>query len=351
MQSGIAPVTTPTGRLPFAAEQAPSGTLASLHAPLRAGERVELRAVHGATGEVQRAWFGSYDTLELQAREWTRHGYNVWYGINPRAGRSAGDLSCTRAESLPADIDAKLWDGDLAAARAALDSFGLDFGIVIASGGGFQPRLVLSDPLDLRDERQAMCYRALTTRLGRAICGADKRPDTISNPERILRVPNTLNWKYSPPRRVLVERCDLLVCYPASVVEAWLDEYAPWTRLAPPAHRAQTYLPASGVIGDFNVRYDPLPLLVNHGARLLPAHGHVQHLTRPGKYSGTSATYNYYPNTLIVFSEEWPPFSPRMTGGRKGYDPFEIFARLEYGGDRGAAYRAARALGYAGVMR
>jgi hypothetical protein len=299
---------------------------------------------------VQRAWFGSYDALARCAEEWSRRGYNVWYGINPRAGCVSGDRSCTRAEALPADIDAKLWDGDLAASRRAIDSCGLEFGIVIASGGGFQPRLLLEDPLDLRDERQARRYRSLVSRLGRAVCGADKRPDTISNPERILRVPNTLNWKYDPPRLVTLEHIDRSVCYSVEAVEAWLDEHAPWTRLAPAPARALDYVPCSGVIGDFNARYDPLPLLVSHGARLAALHGHVQHLVRPGKHSGTSATYNYYPNTLIMFSENWPQFSPRMTGGRKGYDPFEIFARLEYGGDRGAAYRAARALGYAGVM-
>jgi hypothetical protein len=333
----------------------PEATLRALHAPLCAGELVELRATHARTGEMTSSWHQTYEQLEAAGVRLSRAGWQVWYGVNPRRGRTRGDRNCSRAWALCADLDGKLFADDLDGAQAALCSFGLPASAAVATGGGYHPRWFLDEPLDLQDEQEAARYRMLCRRLSRAVVGADRTPDNVSNPERVLRLPGTLNWKYDPPRPVTIAWGDERVRYASARIESWLDEHAPWTRLAPaPARLSRACVPTSGVISDFNARYDPIGLLVAHGAHIAHTHGHVSHLTRPGKRCGTSATYNYYPNTLIVFSENWPPFSggpsPASSSptqaGRRGYDPFEIFARLEYGGERRLAYQAARALGY-----
>ncbi|MCA9169688.1 MAG: bifunctional DNA primase/polymerase [Planctomycetales bacterium] len=94
----------------------------------------------------------------------------------------------------------------------------------------------------------------------------------------------------------------------------------------------------------FNSNYDPLPLLLEHGWQVRHESNGGTYLTRPGKNvaDGHSATYGVIRDDrgwplLHVFSSSAAPFELGKT-----YDPFGIFATLEFNGDYGAAAAAAR---------
>jgi len=312
--------------------------LASLQPALQGEERVELRATHHETGELYREWYTSHATLAAEAVRLTLRGYHAWYGVALRNGRRGGDANCTRTLALIADIDDKLYGDDHGEALAAIEAFPMQPSAVISSGGGFQVYWLLAEPLNLTEHGGR--YREAATRLPQALCGPERRPDTVSNPERLLRVPGTLNHKYDPARPVGVGWLHLDRRYRLLDLELWLREHAAWTEPPPPKARTSEGT-TSDVITDFNRRYDLLGLLARHGATLGRSHGQVLPITRPGKRAGISATYGYYPDTLHVFTSEWVPF--RQNGG---YDAFECFSLLEHRGDRKAAYKAAYDLGY-----
>lgn len=81
---------------------------------------------------------------------------------------------------------------------------------------------------------------------------------------------------------------------------------------------------------DYNERGDLHALLVQHGWTVFGKSGNNVQLTRPGKSSGLSATWNG--EHFYVFSSSCPQFEPE-----KGYRPFEVYTRLEHNGDHTAA--------------
>jgi hypothetical protein len=91
---------------------------------------------------------------------------------------------------------------------------------------------------------------------------------------------------------------------------------------------------------DYNQRGDLHALLLSHGWRVTgKGHdGNIQ-LTRPGKSSGISATFR--DGVFYLFSSSVPGFEPD-----RGYSPFEVYTRLEHGGDHAAAASALAAHGF-----
>jgi hypothetical protein len=81
---------------------------------------------------------------------------------------------------------------------------------------------------------------------------------------------------------------------------------------------------------DYNERGDLHALLLSHGWSVFGKSGENVQLTRPGKSSGLSATWNG--DRFYVFTSSCPQFEPD-----RGYCPFEVFTRLEHGGDHSAA--------------
>jgi putative DNA primase/helicase len=111
-------------------------------------------------------------------------------------------------------------------------------------------------------------------------------------------------------------------------------------------NRARKYEPIKipGVVEDnYGWRiYDPTPwddynnktcseevlrLLTSHNWTITGNNAKETFLCRPGKDSGTSATFGYYPKTFICFSSS-TKFLPE-----KGYTPFQVRAILEFDGD------------------
>jgi hypothetical protein len=75
---------------------------------------------------------------------------------------------------------------------------------------------VLNEPADVRASEPRI--RNILRRLGRAV-GGDL---SSAEPARVLRVPGTYNYKYSPPRRVTIERFALERTYSIADLEETL---------------------------------------------------------------------------------------------------------------------------------
>lgn len=82
-------------------------------------------------------------------------------------------------------------------------------------------------------------------------------------------------------------------------------------------------------------------LLINHGWSLVSEAGDKQKWRRPGKSKGISATYNYVPGKLYVFSSNCYPFD-----SERSYDNFSIFTMLKAGGDFKEATKELASQGY-----
>ena len=95
---------------------------------------------------------------------------------------------------------------------------------------------------------------------------------------------------------------------------------------------------------DYDARADTVALLSDHGWRVAytknTPHGQAVYLTRPGKQTGVSATYNHVPNRLYVFSTS-TPFPANRT-----YKPCAVYAYLEHKADFTAAARELISQGY-----
>lgn len=313
--------------------------LAAVTPPLVHDEYLEVRGVHALTG-ARRAWCRSLVQTARTAIAWSESGMQTWVGINPRGGKRSGDAACTRTVALPADLDAKLTDGDMRALQSMVDDFPLPPSAVVGSGSGLHIYWCLGAPVDLRVDGMARRVRSCADRLARALAGPERHPDLVGNAERLLRLPGTANHKYAPPRPVRLLRCEAMR-YSLENLEEWLTLHAPWTApppILPPAPRRE---PLDGVIADVNATMDALALLARYGASVVSRHAGITYLCRPGKAGEVSASYNYYPDALHVFTTNWPPFEAGHT-----YDGFALYALLEHGGARDVAYYAAKRAGY-----
>jgi hypothetical protein len=120
---------------------------------------------------------------------------NVFVGVAERIhinGRQLRD--CSELHALFVDLDFKAISEE--EALATLASFPIPPDMIVATGGGLHCYWLLAVPINLTvdSQRAKQILRALATKLGGDLGAA--------TPERILRVPGTLNYKYSPPRPV-----------------------------------------------------------------------------------------------------------------------------------------------------
>ncbi len=138
---------------------------------------------------------------------------------------------------------------------------------------------------------------------------------------------------HDPPEITLTERKTLLRCARA------LDELPPQiVENGPPPSASNLSGMRPGE--DFNRRGEVLSLLLKHGWKLAGGNAERQHLTRPGKERGISATL-YEGRTIHNFSSNAAPFEMD-----KSYSAFAVFALLEHGGDFSAAARELGRQGY-----
>jgi hypothetical protein len=171
-------------------------------------------------------------------------GTDVYFGVNPCAAipptNAVGELAPTSAirsqvdyiaalNCLYAEFDAKDFGGSLDATLAHVRGLAVPPSVLVASGGGYHCYWLLAEPfvLDTPEKRA----RAVDVQARwQAFVGGDKAAKDIA---RVLRVPGTLNHKYSPPRTVTFVEQDYSRTYTLDALQATLPAVAPRTARAP----------------------------------------------------------------------------------------------------------------------
>lgn len=173
------------------------------------GGQIELRAFTPGDKPADRRFINPNDQEAFIQFSRANRGNHVYFGVATRKDGSSGTLAnCCSLTTLFVDIDFK--QTSEAEARRRLGEFPFPPSAIIRSGGGLHVYWLLREPLDLRDEQKRVLAGALLRRLT-APLGADIQS---AEPARMLRVPDTLNHKYTPPREVTIEllaperRCD-----------------------------------------------------------------------------------------------------------------------------------------------
>lgn len=155
-------------------------------------------------------------------------GRDTYLGVHPTSLIPArgGDPSRARAtieeivaiNCLFADFDAKDFGGDKGAALAHVEGLQPAPSAVVDSGGGYHAYWLLDLPFMLDSDATRERARQLQARWV-ALVGGDPGAKDLA---RVLRLPGTLNHKYTPPRPVTVERLDLGLLYEIDQLEALL---------------------------------------------------------------------------------------------------------------------------------
>lgn len=123
--------------------------------------------------------------------------HDVYFGVAERRTSENGKLkNCVLLRALFVDLDFKLFT-DEGEARTRLSAFSIPPSIIVHSGGGLHLYWLLDEPLD----PQLPLTKDLLRRLAIALNG----DMSAAEGARVLRVPQTLNHKYDPPRNVVVE--------------------------------------------------------------------------------------------------------------------------------------------------
>lgn len=165
----------------------------------------------------------------------THQAHNLYWGVSTRRDDRDGTLAnCLDLPAVFADCDFKL--SSEATVREQLAAFPLSPTLVIASGGGLQPYWFFREPADVPAEADRL--RDLLRRLA-AYLEADI---VAGEPARILRVPGSVNIKYTPGRTVCVEAFAPERRYNPSDFD-WLP--------AMPVRAASQSVDLSKVIGEF----------------------------------------------------------------------------------------------------
>jgi len=107
---------------------------------------------------------------------------------------------CQTLTALFVDADFK-YLGE-AETRRRVAAFPVLLSMLVGSGGGLHPYLLLRQPFDLRVGYNGA--RGLLQRLAWSMSGIVDV--SVSEPCRVLRIPGSLNFKYDPPRPVVLEQ-------------------------------------------------------------------------------------------------------------------------------------------------
>jgi len=134
------------------------------------------------------------------------HRMAAYFGVALRTQQAAKDRKgsapyCALLTALFVDCDFKhLGEAE---SRKRIAEFAIPPSIIVNSGGGLHPYWILRHPLDLQNGGLSTA-RSLLRRLAKSV--ADVVDESVSEPVRVLRVPGSFNFKYTPSRLVTVEK-------------------------------------------------------------------------------------------------------------------------------------------------
>jgi hypothetical protein len=219
--------------------------------------------------------------------------------------------------------------------------------VVVNSGGGLHLYWLFDQPVVLHDE---------TARAQWAAVQADWVMWTGGDPgakdlARVLRVPGTMNAKYAPARNVEVIDANWTLYDSEMLLTMCALGVAPMKQAArlltvgasviEPKSRGASRDPGSSIIGRFNAEHSPAEIMQRHGYTI--GKNGVR-FTRPGKKAadGISGTINdgAGKETVYTFSSNDPLFDAEQA---HRLDAFDVFVKLDHGGNTDAALAAAAA--------
>jgi hypothetical protein len=167
------------------------------------------------------------DVDALEAFVTPRRDRNAYIGVAARVNAADGSLKgCGALPALFVDLDFKDFP-DEAATRHQLAAAPFPPSITVQSGGGLQSWWLLREPINLQHDAPAAksLLRRLAVSLHADLASAE--------PAHILRLPNTLNFKYQPPRRVKIEVFEPARRYNTCDFDDYLPDEPPDVRVLP----------------------------------------------------------------------------------------------------------------------
>lgn len=183
-----------------------------------------------ATNKVQRARTISVDELDAEYEMGLLDQQDTWIGAQPvKPGTpdkrtKASDVACVRV--LYADFDLKD-STDPAQIDRAISQLSLQIGVepisVVNSGGGLHPRWKLAKPIESADAKGVLGRWQLTVQ--RIAEENGFKADSVFDLPRVLRLPGTVNEKYSPAAEVTITARDTKATVPTAAVWSKLDQH------------------------------------------------------------------------------------------------------------------------------
>lgn len=171
------------------------------------GGWIELRAFPNDRSETMamRKWFSLTEMLTnasqlvSTSRLWAQKGLNVYVGVLPRTRHGGKKSDVAYAGVAWAELDfEKLGGRDATVERVKP----LKPDVVVMSGGGLHCYWISTRPLDISE-------RGMRNRFERSLSARQKQlgGDPVHDVARVLRLPQTLNWKHERPRKVKLLHC------------------------------------------------------------------------------------------------------------------------------------------------
>lgn len=165
-------------------------------------------------------------------RTWMRaqNGQNIYLGVATRRDNtSGGGGNLLHLPALYCDLDGHGDKSALAAARQRLEACPIQPSLIVQSGGGLHVYWLLREPMDMTNPSERARAKDLMQRLA-ACLQADP---SCAEPARVLRLPETRNYKYAPPREVSLE------CYPDDDARINPEDIDEWLPMLEPSSRLQ----------------------------------------------------------------------------------------------------------------
>jgi hypothetical protein len=152
-------------------------------------ETLELRVIDRKTQRIKREFTSSLKDFLERAKKYK--DYEIYFGVATRFGNGGKKHDCYRLCTVWADLDGKTLKECLTLKPRPT--------IIVESGGGCHAYWQFNKPLLIRDGNG----RANEIEsINRGLCQRFGGDATTVDISRILRVPNTMNHKYDPPRQV-----------------------------------------------------------------------------------------------------------------------------------------------------
>ncbi len=181
-----------------------------VHALFQPDDLVELRAIEPPPSDskvrgtiVLREWLPAKELSNRypSLQSVNEQGANIYFGVNPRAGRGGTKSNIQSCSHLWADLDECSVDD----ARTHWQRIGIEPSLIIDSGHGVHLYWKLRERIDLQDDARRVQLEGLLKNFY-----ADLDSDSTQDVTRLLRLPGFLNVKREPvPCRIVEYHANL----------------------------------------------------------------------------------------------------------------------------------------------